>query len=385
MPIGRTFKLWLLSVYSLVTIGYRNAGKSLSLHRHGKIRNITIRHALLGSFALLLVLSFAQGAVGLVKSNVISQKTTDLLDTAFPAMNEANAVNILVTRGRLWQFRFAAATTESVRLEAQGKVDEFVRARNDKIQTYETLVKTDEERRLYADLVAKNTLLKPIWQSFRDIPLGNRDAAIQHLSGAMYDRYRAVADATRALVDLNIARGTEAGGEIRAEQASAVRTMLLMLCVAVLLALGAMAYSFLGVSRPITRMTDRKRRLADGDAQADVPYAQRSDEIGSMSSTVQVFRDNLVRTRALEEETVLARASAEEQRKAGMRQMADTFERAVGGIVGAVSASATELQATAQTMTVTAGEVPSAASELSRQSEHLNAEVSRFLSTVRAA
>lgn len=99
-----------------MTIGYRNAGKSLSLHRHGKIRNITIRHALLGSFALLLVLSFAQGAVGLVKLNVISQKTTDLLDTAFPAMNEANAVNILVTRGRLWQFRFAAATTESVRL-----------------------------------------------------------------------------------------------------------------------------------------------------------------------------------------------------------------------------------------------------------------------------
>ena len=37
-----------------------------------------------------------------------------------------------------------------------------------------------------------------------------------------------------------------------------------------------------------------------------------------------------------------------------MRQMADSFEAAVGGIVGMVSSSATELQATAQTMTVAA-------------------------------
>ncbi|WP_204320049.1 hypothetical protein, partial [Klebsiella pneumoniae] len=65
-------------------------------------------------------------------------------------------------------------------------------------------------------------------------------------------------------------------------------------------------------------------------------------------------KDNLIQNRKLEEETALARASAETQRRAAMSEMADGFERAVGGIVGTVSSAATELQATAQQMTATA-------------------------------
>ena len=317
---------------------------------------ISIKSALTASFAALLTLSLAQGLVGLNKLDAISEKTSELLDTTIPSMNEANAINILVTRGRLWQFRYAAAATESLRAEALAKVDEFVRTRNEKIENYKSFVRTESERKIYADLVEKNSILNPTWKTLRDMPFGSRDSAIVHLNGEMYGPYRAVADATRALVDLKLSEGKDAGREIRGEEASAVRTMLVTLCIAVLLALGAMAYSFFGVSRPITRMTERMRRLADGDTQTEVPYAQRSDEIGSMSSAVQVFRDNLLRARALEDETVLARASAEEQRKAGMRQMADAFEQAIGGFVGALSSSATELQATAQTMTVTAAQ-----------------------------
>ena len=75
-----------------------------------------------------------------------------------------------------------------------------------------------------------------------------------------------------------------------------------------------------------------------------------------MANAVQVFKDNLIRTRALEDETALARAGAEAQRKAAMRDMADNFERAVSGIVGTVSAAATELQATARSMAGTASQ-----------------------------
>ncbi|WP_204265486.1 hypothetical protein, partial [Enterobacter hormaechei] len=67
----------------------------------------------------------------------------------------------------------------------------------------------------------------------------------------------------------------------------------------------------------------------------------------------------LIRSRALEEEASLARAGAEAQRKAAMREMADGFEAAVGGIIGTVTSAATELQATAQTMTATATQTAS--------------------------
>ena len=113
------------------------------------------------------------------------------------------------------------------------------------------------------------------------------------------------------------------------------------------------------VVRPVRRMTGLMSRLAEGDASVEIPFRERREEIGAMAKAVQVFKDNLIRTRALEEETALARAGAEAQRKAAMREMADSFEQAVSSIVGTVSAAATELQATAQSMEGTASQTAS--------------------------
>ena len=43
-----------------------------------------------------------------------------------------------------------------------------------------------------------------------------------------------------------------------------------------------------------------------------VPALGEDHEIGRMASAVQVFKDNLIRTRKLEEETAQARLAAEE-------------------------------------------------------------------------
>ncbi|TNC07499.1 HAMP domain-containing protein [Methylobacterium terricola] len=108
------------------------------------------------------------------------------------------------------------------------------------------------------------------------------------------------------------------------------------------------------IAKPLIGLAGSMGALAAGRLDEAVPARERRDEIGAMAGAVQVFKESMVRARALEEETALARASAEEQRKAGMRQMADAFEHAVGGIVGQVSSAATELQATARSMTTTA-------------------------------
>ncbi len=129
------------------------------------------------------------------------------------------------------------------------------------------------------------------------------------------------------------------------------------------------------VSRPVRQMTELMGRLAQGDTGTAVPFQERREEVGAIACAVQVFKENLIRTRALEEETALARASAEEQRRAGMRQMADSFEQAVGGIVGMVSSSATELQATAQTMTVTAAETAHQSTTVAAAAEEAAANV----------
>ncbi|WP_010684974.1 methyl-accepting chemotaxis protein [Methylobacterium mesophilicum] len=112
----------------------------------------------------------------------------------------------------------------------------------------------------------------------------------------------------------------------------------------------------LGIAKPVRAITAAMTRMAGNDLKTEVPGVGRGDEIGAMADSVQVFRDGLVRAAALEAEAAQARVALEAQRRAAMSEMADGFETAVGGVVRAVSAAATELESAAARMSAAATE-----------------------------
>ncbi len=98
-----------------------------------------------------------------------------------------------------------------------------------------------------------------------------------------------------------------------------------------------------GVLWPLRAMTATMEALAAGDVGVAVHGRDRRNEIGAMARAVQVFKDTLIRTRALEAEADETRQAAEVRRRTGIRAMAERFEQAVSGIVGRVSSAAAEL------------------------------------------
>ena len=68
---------------------------------------------------------------------------------------------------------------------------------------------------------------------------------------------------------------------------------------------------FRGVLRPLRAMTATMEALAAGDVGVAVHGRGRHNEIGAMARAVQVFKDTLIRTRALEAEAEEARLAAE--------------------------------------------------------------------------
>ncbi len=88
--------------------------------------------------------------------------------------------------------------------------------------------------------------------------------------------------------------------------------------------------------------------MARGEIEAEIKESVRRDEIGAVGKAVDGIKAMVAR-KAAEEAEVKRRAdeAAAAERKRTMIELADGFERAVGGIVGMVSSSATELQATA--------------------------------------
>ena len=56
------------------------------------------------------------------------------------------------------------------------------------------------------------------------------------------------------------------------------------------------------VTRPLARMTETMRRLAEGDTKVAVPAEDRGDEIGAMAKAILVFRDAAIENVRLESE-----------------------------------------------------------------------------------
>lgn len=120
---------------------------------------------------------------------------------------------------------------------------------------------------------------------------------------------------------------------------------------------------------PIRTMTATMRILAEGDTSAEIPHRARKDEIGSMASAVQVFKDNMIRTRELEREAAEQKARAEAERRQAVLELANGFEKAIGTVVNAVSDAATELQTAAQSMSASSEQTSTQSTVVAAASE----------------
>jgi methyl-accepting chemotaxis protein len=119
--------------------------------------------------------------------------------------------------------------------------------------------------------------------------------------------------------------------------------------------LGAGFFVGRSVSNPLSAMTRAMVELAKGNFEIVLPGLGRVDEIGEIAQAVETFKINAERkARDEAEATIRQNQDAAQQRKADMIRLADGFELAIGEIVETVSSAATELEASASTLTTTA-------------------------------
>ncbi|RUP19231.1 HAMP domain-containing methyl-accepting chemotaxis protein [Methylobacterium sp.] len=195
--------------------------------------------------------------------------------------------------------------------------------------------------------------------------------AIQELRDRNTREVNTIADLAQAALNAMVARAQALAAEA---EATLLHTSLFLAASVVLAGVGAVTV-FRRVLGPLRAMIRAMRVLASGNVAVEIPARGRRDEIGAMAAAVQVFRDNLVRTRALEADAAEAARAAEAQRRTMTHTLAQTFEAAVAGIVGQVSAAATELQTTAWQMTTTAQETASQSDTVAAAAEEASAGV----------
>jgi methyl-accepting chemotaxis protein len=119
--------------------------------------------------------------------------------------------------------------------------------------------------------------------------------------------------------------------------------------------LGAGLFIGRSVSKPLTAMTAAMIDLAKGNFAVVLPGLGRADEVGEIAQAVETFKVNAEqKARDEAEAKIMQDKIVADLRKADMHKLADAFEGAVGEIVEMVSSAATELEASANTLTTTA-------------------------------
>ena len=181
-------------------------------------------------------------------------------------------------------------------------------------------------------------------------------------------------------VMVEIAKGVEllykqADASETAIRESVRNWMLIAFALSVVLVSGLSLLIGRSISKALTSMVSAMTRLAGGEFKIAIPGLGRKDEIGEMAGAVEVFKNNMIEAERLRAEQLAAEARQAEQRKADMRELANAFEGAVGEIVETVSTAATELEASANTLTQAADRSQNLATAVATASEEASTNV----------
>ena len=185
------------------------------------------------------------------------------------------------------------------------------------------------------------------------LKLGTQANQLRSASNALVMRFGAIA----------------AGHQDRIKTAIVIATIITLATI-----IGVFLFMKRAVIGRIGSLSDAMGALAEGDKDTQINYAEDSDEIGDMARAVQVFKDNMLRNDELVAEQEQERAVREERARK-VEQLAGEFDTTVSDVLRGVSAAATQMDATAKTMSKTAEQTVQQATSVAAASEQASVNV----------
>ena len=343
---------------------------------------------LLGKLAIPAVL-VAMVAAGIV---ILAHNTLDRLQRTTQEVVDVRAARVITALQTALAIDEAVISEKNIILETDGPAlaaqhKRFEAARERALSGVDRLIAmadTDARRTMLGEL--KATVAGFFTTAERSIELGlkNQNVEAAKVSSDVVRPVRTKAiEAIEKRVTANISDLEAAKQQAQEVGQSAAMALIAIAAAGLLIAfslLGLIAIA--GVVRPMGRLVRVLERMAGGEIETDIAEARRGDEIGAVARAVEGIKALVARKAAEQAELKrVADEAATVERRRTMIELADGFERAVGGVVGMVSSSATELQATAQQMTATATQTASQSTTVAAAAE----EAASNVGTVAAA
>jgi methyl-accepting chemotaxis protein len=223
-------------------------------------------------------------------------------------------------------------------------------------------------------IVQSDAEVQKFWKLVSDDLLPALTAARHSDAERAYQNLKSVYAAHRGIIDAIVERANRMNADtekLAGEREASISYVVWSVSAAVLalIVAGLLAIA-LGVVRPIVRMTAAMQQLAAGDLGAEVPFADRRDEVGSMATALQVFKDAAIERGRLRDEQVRAEAEAAETKRKALLHMADAVERESGASVETASTAARGVEKAATSLSEIASALSQESQAVANASEH---------------
>ena len=192
--------------------------------------------------------------------------------------------------------------------------------------------------------------------------------------------YEAVEPRLNALADTAETSARAATAALAESRSDTLVTLIMVIVVAGLAAVGASVLIGRGIANPILALSRAMLLLKDGKTDTAIPHCDRADEIGTMATAVEVFKNNLIHS-----EELSRTAQEEQERRAARAERLQTFaaefDSKVRNELAVIAGSAAEMRGTALSLSETAESTSSRTTALAGAAE----EASNNVQTVATA
>ena len=289
--------------------------------------NLSVAAKLLGILLTMLLLSAGLGLYAANSLSKIEEDTSLVVDSRIPSLLLIAAMkDDLATIRAVQSGVLNAPSAQKPSFEAElGAASATLKKHMD---AYAPFLFDPVDVAFFNDVKNKWNVSQQIWEQVKATSRNSPADANVLFFGEALKAYTSAGDTLQNAVNDMADDTKDAGTKTHASVSQAHMFTYVSLGIALLIGVAAAVFAIINISRPIVRINNAMRLLADGNTDSEIPYAKRQDDIGAMASAIEVFRQGAVANKRLEIEAEENRKKAEADRIADQqRAEADAAER----------------------------------------------------------
>lgn len=249
--------------------------------------DLKIATKLIASFLTVLALTAVMGVFSIIQLGAVNDTASEIRDNWMPSMRAASGMRFFGASYRLKENRHIAAESADEKILLEQEAGEEKKQFETRLATYEKLVSSDEDRRLF-NLVAKDwaaylTVSKDLFALSRQNQEGEARAMLRGESKRQFDL---VTSGLQKLVELNDAGAGAASAHGDSLFASARMSIIGVLIAALVIGLGLALFISRIISRPLKHAAAAAEQLAEGNLNVHIEPGSK-DETGMVINAMQ--------------------------------------------------------------------------------------------------